>query len=68
MPMSFPVLNRNSGGNTLVHVTAAPQLILLYMFLCVLPALKRRQNTQKHVLQLSVAEGDPSARNYALTV
>ena len=34
------------------------------MFLRVLRALKRTQNTQKHVLQLSVAEGDQPVREY----
>jgi len=32
--------------------------------LCVLRALKRTQNTQKHVLQLSVAFGDQPVREY----
>src|SRR5438046_2135955 len=51
-------------GNISVQVATAPQLILLYMFLCVLRALQRTQNTQKHVLQLSVAEGDQPVRDY----
>src|SRR5437764_680875 len=48
----------NSEGNRLVHVAAASQLILLYMFLCVWRALTRPPNTQKHSLQRGVACGD----------
>ena len=33
----------------LVHLAAQPQLVLLYMFLCVLRAQLRTQNTQKHI-------------------
>src|SRR5439155_16281523 len=41
----------NLGGNTPVHVAAAPQLVLLDMFVCILRARQRTQNTHKHVLQ-----------------
>jgi len=58
----------NRGGNTLVHVAAAPQLVLFYMFVCILRALTRTQNTHKHVLQLGVAFGDPPVRVIAPTV
>jgi len=46
-------------GNTPVHVAATPQIVLLYKFLCVVRALARTHNTQKLVLQLEVAAGDP---------
>ena len=34
------------------------------MFVCILRALTRTQNTYKHVLQLGVAAGDPPVRVY----
>ena len=52
------------GSNTLVHVAAAPQLVLFYMVVCILRALQRTQNTHNHVLQLGVAAGDPPVRVY----
>ncbi len=54
----------NRWGNTLGHVAVAPQRVLFYMFVCILRALKRTQNTHKHVLHLGVACGDPPVRVY----
>src|SRR6266702_1745557 len=48
-----------SGGNTHIHIAAAPQIVLLYKFVCVLRALARTQNTHKLVLQRVVAAGGP---------
>jgi len=45
-------------------VAAAPQIVLFYKFLCVLRARQRTQNTQKLVIQLVVAAGDPLVRGY----
>jgi hypothetical protein len=45
--------------NSPVHIAAAPQLILFYMFVCILRALMRPQNAHKHVLQLEAAAGGP---------
>src|SRR5436853_5235234 len=53
-----------SGGNTHVHIAAAPQMVLLYKFVCVLRALARTQNTHKLVLQRVVAAGDPAVLCY----
>ena len=58
MKQSFPKCR----GNTLVHVAATPQIVLLYKFVCVLRARQRTQNTHKLVLQLEVAAGDPSVQ------
>jgi len=55
-------------GNILVHVAAAPQIVLLYKCWCVLRARQRTQNTPTLVLQLVVAAGDPPVRDYCLTV
>ena len=52
----------NSGGNTSVHVAAAPQIVLLDTFVCVWRAWARTPNTHKRVLQLVVAAGDPPVR------
>ena len=38
------------------------------MFLCLLRARQRPQKTQKHLLQLGVACGDPPVREYCSTV
>src|SRR5207248_10900194 len=63
-PQPDPQGFSNHGSNNPIHVAAAPQLILLYMFVCILRALMRTQNTHKHVLQLVVAAGDPPVRDY----
>jgi len=52
----------NCSGNTPVHVAAAPQIVLLYKFVCVVPARQRRHNTHKLVVQLLVAAGDLPVR------
>src|SRR6266699_7071224 len=57
----FPFLvlydTTTSGGNIHIHIAAAPQIVLLYKFVCVLRALARTQNTLKLVLQRVVAAG-----------
>ncbi len=55
-------------SNTPIHVAAAPQIVLLDKFVCVLRARQRTQNTQKLILQLVVAVGDPPVREMAPTI
>src|SRR5213594_207799 len=54
----------NRGGNTSVHVAAAPQIVLEDTLVCVWRELTRTPNTHQRVLQLVVAAGDPPVRGY----
>ncbi|MFL5587578.1 MAG: hypothetical protein ACJ8DI_07975, partial [Ktedonobacteraceae bacterium] len=54
----------NCGGNTHVHIVAAPQIVLLDKFVCVWRALAPTPNTHKLVLQLVVATGNQPVRRY----